>query len=186
MYVMTNDEILLGLVQSGQLQVDAEGRIWRAMKRSGNRWTGGVDLTPCAPTRAEWRSRQGYLVLSVMVNGKRISTGAHRLVWMAANGQIPEGQTINHINGVKDDNRIANLDLATMSEQRNHAIAVLNVDRRHPKGSLHPKTKLTEADVLEIRRLRQAGWMVKEIAAKYEMKTRAISAICNRRTWPHI
>ena len=34
----------------------------------------------------------------------------HRLVWEAVHGPIPEGYIIHHINGIKDDNRIENLE----------------------------------------------------------------------------
>jgi hypothetical protein len=42
-------------------------------------------------------------------------------VWRVLRGPLPEGLTINHINGVKDDNRPDNLELATHFEQREHA-----------------------------------------------------------------
>lgn len=35
----------------------------------------------------------------------------HRRVWEAANGPIPAGHLIHHINGIKTDNRIENLEL---------------------------------------------------------------------------
>jgi len=87
---------------------------------------------------------------------------------------------------VKDDNRPENLELATYSEQRIHALEVLHVNHTHPKGSLHPKTHLLEADVLEIRRLRASGMMVKDLAARYGITSKGMSAICCRRTWLHI
>lgn len=34
---------------------------------------------------------------------------AHRFLWERANGPIPEGMQINHINGIKTDNSAANL-----------------------------------------------------------------------------
>jgi transcriptional regulator CtsR len=45
----------------------------------------------------------------------------HRIIWESVYGPIPEGMQINHINGVKDDNRIANLELVTPSENTKHA-----------------------------------------------------------------
>lgn len=43
----------------------------------------------------------------------------HRLVWEAFNGQIPEGLQVNHINEVKTDNRLSNLNLMTAKENTN-------------------------------------------------------------------
>ena len=189
---MQKEEVLLSLVRSGELEIDSNGRIWRVAKRhgrgtaTGGGYLKGVKTSPCAKVRAEYRQRGGYLLVATTVHGVRTVAGAHRLVWVHANGPIPDGLTINHKNGVKDDNRLDNLEVATYSEQRRHALETLNVNRNRPKGSLHPKTKLSEEEVLEIRRLRLTGWMVKQIAARYDMRPKAISAICCRRTWTHI
>ena len=43
----------------------------------------------------------------------------HRLVYEAFNGQIPEGLQVNHINEVKTDNRLSNLNLMTAKENCN-------------------------------------------------------------------
>ena len=40
----------------------------------------------------------------------------HKLVWTNANGDIPGGHVIHHKNGIKDDNRLENLELMTTSE----------------------------------------------------------------------
>ena len=183
---MDKEQVLLSIVQAGELEVDTQGRIWRIAKRGGNPRWGSFSTRPCPKVRGEYRQRQGYLLVTSTSDGVKTVTGAHRLVWAYFNGPIPAGMTINHINGMKDDNRPENLELATMSDQRRHAIRVLNVNRNRPKGSKHPKTALDESDVIMIRQMRSDGVMVKDIAQKYQMKSRAISAICNRRTWKHI
>ena len=44
-------------------------------------------------------------------NGKRFYT--HRFIWEMHYGKIPDGLQIDHINGIRDDNRIENLQLLT-------------------------------------------------------------------------
>lgn len=76
---------------------------------------------------------------------------AHRIIWEAANGrQIPDGLTINHWDGVKDNNRPDNLDLATDSEQIIHSWWLGSyVGKRLGENS--PRAKLANAQVVEIR-----------------------------------
>jgi hypothetical protein len=46
-----------------------------------------------------------------------VSYLAHRLAWAFVNGEFPKSD-IDHVNGIKTDNRIENLRLATRSENQ--------------------------------------------------------------------
>jgi hypothetical protein len=65
---------------------------------------------------AGWNTNQGYIC--VTIHG--IKYLAHRLAWFYVNGQWPRDQ-IDHINGVRNDNRIANLREASNAENRQNA-----------------------------------------------------------------
>src|SRR5690625_3773979 len=60
----------------------------------------------------------GYLQVHIG-NGRRAL--AHRIVWMDANGPIPDGYQMNHINHQRTDNRLTNLELVTRAENLAHA-----------------------------------------------------------------
>jgi len=76
------------------------GNYGKRMKKSAN-WKGGIKI------REGWR----YIYVG---NGKYVEE--HRLVWLKEYGDIPKGYIIHHINGIRDDNRIENLQMMTKSE----------------------------------------------------------------------
>lgn len=57
-------------------------------------------------------SKAGYL--RIRYKGK--IEYVHRLIWEHVNGPIPKGMHIDHINGVKSDNRLVNLRMVTPLE----------------------------------------------------------------------
>lgn len=61
----------------------------------------------------------GYLFVCLCKDGVHKQIYVHRLVWYAFNGDIPEGMDVNHINEVKTDNRLSNLNLMTRKENCN-------------------------------------------------------------------
>jgi hypothetical protein len=59
-----------------------------------------------------YKSDKGYVYLSDPYRKRRISE--HRMVWMLFTGtKIPDKMHIHHVNGIKDDNRIENLQLGS-------------------------------------------------------------------------
>ncbi len=58
-------------------------------------------------------TKKGYLRIVLYKDKKVKSLSMHRIVWEAFNGPIPDDLQINHINEVKTDNRIENLELCT-------------------------------------------------------------------------
>lgn len=60
-------------------------------------------------TKVGYKSTKGYLECKIGKSKYQV----HRLIWIWHYGDIPEGMLINHINEIKDDNRIDNLELST-------------------------------------------------------------------------
>lgn len=91
-----------------------------------------------------WACADGYVRLGGRHSAYQY---AHRLVWEVANGPIPSGLQIDHLNGRKTDNRACNLEAVTQSENVRRALAAGLM----PRGAERPEAKLTDAVVLTIR-----------------------------------
>ena len=191
---MNKEEVLLSILKEGELEIDTQGRVWRLKKRhgrgvmNGGGYAKGVRASLCPRVRAEFRQRQGYLMVTTTIQGKRATTGAHRLVWVYFNDVIPAGITINHKNGQKDDNRPSNLELATYQQQNRHTIYVLGKNQRvlNQDGIQNHAAKLTEASVRQMRQERLAGWNLNALAEKYRIAFQTVSEICRRQAWRHL
>jgi hypothetical protein len=64
------------------------------------------------------KTAKGYLL--IMIDGKRYP--AHRLIWFMVHGKWPK-HLMDHKNGVKDDNRLANLREANDSQNKANGAA---------------------------------------------------------------
>lgn len=104
---------------------------------------------------------------------------AHRLIWEAVNGPIPPGYYIDHRNGRKADNRIANLDAVTPAE--NAARAFERGAGRF--GEASPTAKLTAALV---RAIRQSTVPTRELARSHGVDPATIRAVRDGTTWRHV
>jgi hypothetical protein len=96
----------------------------------------------------------GYLAIELRQNGERIRTSLHQLVALAFVPGFQEGLCVNHINGVKEDNRAENLEWVSFSRNTEHAWETGLVNLR---GDNQPTAKLTSKRVAYIRRLLQQG-----------------------------
>jgi len=100
-----------------KIEVSKEGRVrtWH------NSWSRYVIKTPRL-------DKDGYEIISTRKNdGSSTSVRVHRLV---AEAYIPNPENkpvVNHLNGIKNDNRVENLAWATISENTQHGYDILGV-----------------------------------------------------------
>jgi len=135
------------------------------------------------------RHRDGYAIATLTVLGKRKFVQLHRITWSAFHGPIPDGMVINHKNGIKNDNRLANLEVVTKSENTAHGYRVLG--RKAPNypsfGEKNGSAKLTEERVRKIRQLYATGkYRQKDIAIMFGVTQRLICIITRREIWSHV
>lgn len=121
-----------------------------------------------------------YLQLNLYKNGKLKSVRVHRLVATAFIENIFNLQYINHINGIKTDNRVENLEWCTSSYNRRHA-DLLGL-RKNVKGENANNVKLTQKQVDQIR-LEYLNCSCNYLANKYKVTKVQIRNIVNYRNW---
>lgn len=120
--------------------------------------------------------KDGYLVADLVLNGKKKFVKLHRLVAQAFIDN-PEGKPIvNHVNGIKTDNRVENLEWASSSENNMHSCRVLG----NFQGEKNAKAVMT---LEEVKRVRLDDRSHRAIAAAYGVSKNCISSIKAGRTW---
>lgn len=109
----------------------------------------------------QWLSNKGYTRVCLSYNGKHKNKYVHQLMWLAWRGEIPEGYQVNHINEIKTDNRLDNLNLMTPKENTNYGTcierrakaiskAISKVNINNPKISKPVVQKTLQGEVIKI------------------------------------
>jgi hypothetical protein len=105
-----------------------------------------------------------YLVIcKVSASGKRKGKAVHRLVLETFGLPQPKGAECRHLDGNLHNNKITNLAWGTRSD--NMADAIRHGTFSH--GETHPHSKLTNAQVLEIREKYDQGSSSRQLAHKF-------------------
>lgn len=101
----------------------------------------------------------------------------HRIVYRVFMGKLDETLTINHKNGIKNDNSVQNLELVTQGVNNEHRFQVL----KH-KPSIR-KDRLNFEIAEAIRADQKTGMTYKQLREKYGISKGHISGIINNKIW---
>lgn len=139
--------------------------------------------------------KDGYKYVIFVINNQRIKKQVHRLIALTFIPNPLNKPQVNHKNGVKDDNKIDNLEWVTSRENIIHNYRVLG--RKASKlsrekasqrlsGERNMKAKTNCREVENIRQMREKGMMYKDIKNHVNISISQICSICNGKSWNSI
>jgi hypothetical protein len=147
------------------LVASSEGDIY-TMPRTFIR-ANGKPMTAGFKKLAQHKHCTGYMTVSYCRHNRHVNTRVHKLVALAFLGERNPGMQVNHKNGDKTDNRLENLEYVTGLENVRHAREVLGHKGGPSRYNPVPHRKLSENDVLEMRRARRNGDTINAISRRY-------------------
>lgn len=174
------DEIPRAMIEEGEAyKLVPNFKGYYAGSNFGNIWS-HWDQKLCP-----WITGFGYLKVNLWTPEENFEMNIHRLVMWIFVGPCPEGMEVNHIDGIKHNNYLSNLEYCTRSENIKHAFRTgLKISN---KGEKHGMSFLTEEEVKEIRRLdKETNLNQIQLGEMFNVERTTIGKIVRRQIWKHI
>lgn len=124
-----------------------------------------------------WIDKKGYCYVDLRNNNKTTRFLVHRLVCFNFLENHENKPQVNHINGIKHDNRVENLEWNTSKENLKHA---RETGLNNISGVNHYRSKLTKEQIIDIRK---SNLNQRELSEKYKVHQVTISGIVNKKTY---
>jgi hypothetical protein len=147
---MDRTDLILALLSDGSIEADPESGFIHSRRVKGQE--GKLVQLPGSNIK-------GYRVHMLVKGGTRYQVKAHQIIWISINGRIPQGLQIDHINRNRSDNRIFNLRVCSPKEN------IANATSRN--GENNANAKLSDEEVLQLRRLKADGAHWKDLCETY-------------------
>ena len=128
---------------------------------------------------------KGYPHVNLYYDSRPHTMTVHRVMSLVFMGERPEGHEVNHKNGIRDDNRLCNLEYLTKSQNNQ-----LSYDsgRRNVRGARNANCKITESQVIHVCKILEKGdyKTTVEVAKITGVPKHTVRAIRARRQWVDI
>lgn len=126
----------------------------------------------------------GYYQVCLQKESIRFYPLVHRLVAQSFLGLNESKKYVNHINGVKTDNRLQNLEWVTQSENQVHAYRIGLQNKQY--GEQRYCSKLNNKKVIEIKKRLQCGESYISIAPDFKVSPSTVFDIFKNKTWVRV
>lgn len=161
-----------------EYEISNLGRVRRAVDRIMGRRiaVAGEILKP-------YQMKNGYYAIKFKRHTIQKHFLIHRLVAIAFIDNPTQESCVNHVDGIRWNNRYTNLEWCSQATNMYHAAKML---KSMAHGSSHYRAVLTEKLVIDIHELRMQGFRPSRIARILGIHVRHIDNVVKRRAWMHV
>jgi len=129
-------------------------------------------------------SKYGYFTVCLCKNNIKKTYRVNRIIAETFLDNPENKPQVNHINGIKTDNTVKNLEWVTASENQKHASANNLYNCR--KGANNGNSRFKESEIVKIRQMYSSNLTQKEIAKIFKTTQSTISGIVRGHVWGHL
>ena len=166
----------------GRYQISTLGKVKSVTRNISD----SIDRNYLLTGRILKTSNDGHNYRCICLDNKknRKTYKIHRLVAQAFIDNPEKKKEVNHKNGIKNDNRVINLEWCSRSENIQHA---MQIGLKNDKGENNSKAKLTEREAVMIKLIYKTNlYSTRKLGKIFNISSSIIWGIINSKRWKHI